>query len=396
MIEKISKNVLLKDRTNFLKRYFKNQIKGSFMIEMFARLHNPTFIESAYQTYNMVDLSGIKNTYETLPIPDIDFCKCIIGIDRFYSLGKGQSDIQNNHANEAFKREIEDLTLVYIKLRNYGIEKIRPYRISDGVEYSYFPNIYFSIVMLFKSLEICKEKDVADARFYSILQTLKGVFVLLESNQLQECIAMCRKLLEVFGKYNILSLCPEVGDEYDKSQDIIARKNSSIYYQEVMAKLDKIVSNNPSKDSFLHYFYLDAIKDYHYNVKENKHYSIYGIFEYLKNIGTIDATNYIMFREYYDFCSDYVHHNFALTNYEIDLLKVIVRLFGSISLSIYEGLCTKFNVSSIVNDVDVINLFKKTRREFEASLNKNIWNETKKQEYDEEVKTLVTEDVRFI
>ena len=121
------------------------------------------------------------------------------------------------------------------------------------------------------------------------------------------------------------------------------------FYEMFENRMKKESYNDPPHP-FLHFGWVDELKDYHKIVKR-KPYTISGLIKYLNYINhTKDFDTYDIF---YQKCHSYTHASIVTTYPLLSYFEICIMLYLTI-INTYQLLCESLNIDTSINDVDII------------------------------------------
>ena len=324
MIPTLPKNVveqIQRKNNRSLKDLFKNDIRGSFLIEMKYRVLNElgesffTLYDFSWSDEHMVTGNG--------PEPEYDICKHIVGVHRSNTIFFTPEEKSRIEKDENYKVKLTQQVAEQIFLRNYGSAYFRHKAIMLGERFNYYPVPYKLFVLCMKMNHMIYLKGAkTQSAYYFAKITNKAISALslLEDNFLGTAYLPCRTVLELYAKLLVMRVYPELFAEEEKFS----------YFETIQSCCDQVFpdefnelfsnrtnKNERNKIEYLHYGFVDKIPNYHDIVKQ-KPYTFMGILNYLKaNCENETLAAFEMMERFYKMCHVYVHGGVAESRYPL-------------------------------------------------------------------------------
>ena len=333
---KLAKSISDKNNKT-IKELFKDKINGSFLIKIKSEVLNkiaPDLLN--YYPFQFDNKKILTGTDET---PEYDICRIIVGVHRHHSIFLSEQEIRENQRNAAYQEQLVNEVIEKIRLRHFGSMFFRRKQLILGDEFLYFAVPYELFVMCMRSIcLISKNVSSFFVEYGDILNNALSSLTLMENNFLSNAYPLCRGMIEQYIKVLILKKHPENYKDYERFCNFEIEQSccSQKYPDEFIELFDKrILLSSKSKVDYLHYGWLDNIKNY--DTKTTNRYSIYGIMDYL--MAEVDDEQYSILnhiKSLYKMCHGYTHGSAVHVRYP--LLQ-----YFEISTMLYHVITTVFN-----------------------------------------------------
>lgn len=329
-----------------LKNIFKDEIRGSFLIEIKYRVTNAI-------APIMLELYEMKFTVEESMIGgddrmEFDICKQIIGVHKSNTVFLSKEERSHLEKSEEYKKKLSEQVLTQVFVRKYGSVFFRQKPIMAGERYIYYPVPYDLFVMCTRMNQIFSSSDCvindATALISLIMNKSMAALSLLEDCFTDAAYMPCRTVIEMYAKLILLRSIPKLFEIYQKFASFDLDKTCCS--QHYPAEFNRLYENRmnrscKNKVDYLHYGFVDSIPDYHTLVK-TRPYSIEGIFRFLS--GVAKEQNNVS--QYYSFlyslylkCSGYTHGNVNKSLYPVLHYFEISLMLGYVVPTVYQWLC---------------------------------------------------------
>ena len=352
---------LLKESHKALKEVFRNQINVNFMIEVMHEVFKShPEIEKYYHPFAFDISSALKMEWDHASFYEV--CLHIIYIHRSNVIFKSDEERKKIETSGEYHQYLVDKVVQQVKLRDhvYGLLLRKP--LSQGDRFIYTPVLFDLAVILSKCGEylVPLNKSKFSLMYLGVYTDALTTISLLNDNLFASAYPHARAALESSIKLAVLKLNPLSIDAFlelnqldlERSLGHSDNKKNRELFESRINKSDKSLSN------YLHFGWVDTIKNYH-SIVTSKPYSIEGLITYLQ--ATVDE-NYEKLTYYYKLCHGYVHgtnlgsiypiiHYFELT---IILVNVISDLYGFMT--------SELNIDDI--SIDNIDVAKDTAEEY--------------------------------
>lgn len=350
-----------KHKIRLLKTTFKDQIRGSFLIEMHDRVGfalGPDFggvFDIIPDAKQMLMASGESIQYE--------ICCHIVGTHRANTVFMSMEQIRALQRDEEYKEKLTKQVLAHLKTRRYGSAHFRKQPMVQGECFAYFSVPYEMFVLSMRANEIIsKEKDKFDnpykhSLYGAILGKSFATLSLLGDNFLDSAYPTCRTVIELFAKLMILNDSTELYEEAARFAQFDLTKNCCTgKYPEEFKKAFETRKNQHCKNmiDYLHFGFLDRIENYHDIVKQNP-YSITGIWHFLASmVRPEDASTITLLESLYRQCNGYAHGGVSRSMYPLlHYFEISVSLAIIIPI-VFQMICSESGETPRVNGVDII------------------------------------------
>lgn len=358
---------LQKDTKLALRNLFKKEINPSFLIKIYYRvkeeLKNDLYKYYKLPTFSVENaLSGDNDNI------DYDICRIIIGIHKSNIIFLDESERKKNEDNTNYEKKLVTDVITHIKLRQYGSCFFRQHQIINGDRFLYFSLPYDLFTICIKMNVLLTITDQSKVPFYSIFSKISNMGLsalsLLEDNFLDTIYPICRGIIELFTTYLCISknknamkkyeYLTKIETEYSQCGQTLPEK----FYDMFENRIKKSSYNEPPHQ-FLHFGWVDELKDYHKIVERNA-YTINGLIKYLKSIN--NDKNFEMYNDFYQKCNHYTHANINVSKYPLlSYFEVSIMLYITITYA-YQNLCKLLDVDTNIDDIDILT---KARTDYE-------------------------------
>ena len=342
-----------------LKELFKNKINGSFLIKIKSEVLNKIapelFNYYPLQFDNRIIMTGTDET------PEYDICRIIVGVHRHHSIFLSEQEIRENQRNTSYQEQIINEVIEKIRVRRFGSAFFRKKQLLLGDEFLYFPVPYDLFVMCMRSIcLISQNTQPCFVEYSDILNNALSSLTLMENNFLSNAYPLCRGMIEQYLKVLILKKHPEIRKEYERFCNFEIEQSccSQEYPDEFLTVYNqRLLSSSKSKVDYLHYGWLDNIEAY--NTRSNNRYSIYGIWDYLKNYADdeqYNKLNHII--RFYKMCHGYTHGSTVHVKYPLLQYFEISEMLYYVITTVFNDIHNILNIDYISEDkqlIDIIN-----------------------------------------
>lgn len=365
MVPTLPKNVveqIQRKNNRSLKDLFKNDIRGSFLIEMKYRVLNElgesflTLYDFSWSDERMVTGNG--------PEPEYDICKHIVGVHRSNTIFFTPEEKSKKEKDENYKLQLTKQVADQIRLRAYGSAYFRSKIITLGERFNYYPIPYELFVLCTRMHSICYQKGaIGDSAYYfaKIINKAMSALTLLEDSFLSTAYLPCRTALELYVKLLVLRNFPELFEEDRKFS--YYETIQTCYEQEFPDEFNQLFANRINKKEknkieYLHYGFVDKISDYHDIVKK-KPYSFNGLLNYLKAISSSDILGVFNIIEMlHKTCHGYVHGGISESKYPLLHYFEITLMLYYVIPTTYMLFCTDYNEETCISGIDILEKIK--------------------------------------
>ncbi len=322
-----------------IREIFKAKINVSFLIKIKCEvLRKISTNLPHYYSMQFDNSTIITGTDET---PEYDICRTIVGVHRHHSIFLSEQEIREMQRSKKYQQQLVDEVIEKIELRQAGSAFFRRKQLLLGDEFLYFPVPYELFVMCMRSIYMISDNtSPLFFEYHNILGNALSSLTLMENNLLSSAYPLCRGMIEQHLKVLILERHPAHYQDFEKFRMFeIEQSCCSQKYPDEFINLynNRQIPYYESKVNYLHYGWLDGIKDYA-NQKSNR-YSIYGILEYLmQSADDKQRQALIRIEALYKMCHGYTHGSAHFVKYpllhyfEISLMlfHIVTSVFTSI------------------------------------------------------------------
>ena len=304
-----------------LKDLFKNDIRGSFLIEIKYRVFN-AIAEKFFELYDL-RWSDERMVTGIGPEPEYDICKHIVGVHKANTIFLTADEKSKIEKDENYKTKLTKQVAEQIFLRGYGSAYFRHKPIVLGERFNYYPVPYELFVLCMRINHIISNEGAKNQSAYyfaKIINKSMSALTLLEDNFLGTAYLPCRTVLELYAKLLVMRAFPDLF--IDDSKLSYFEMLQSCCDKAFPEEFNKIFANRKNRNEknkveYLHYGFVDKIPDYHELVKK-KPYTFMGIMNYLKaDCESQLVDKFEMMEEFYKTCHAYVHGSVVEARYPL-------------------------------------------------------------------------------
>ena len=353
-----------KDQDLALRNIFKNEIKPSFLIRIYHKVKDE--LGEDFLKYYQPTLTMEKELSGNSDIAEYDICKMVIGIHKSNMIFVGESEERKSLDNPAYEQKLIEEVINHVKLRQYASSYFRQKQIIYGDRFLYFnvPYDLFAICIRMNELLYKNIQTPYRAIFAKIANMGLSALSLLENNFLDNIYSICRGIIElymtliaIFQNKNAIKKYEFLTDmEFKYSQ--CGQELSSEFYEMFEKRLKK-ESDNEAPHTFLHFGWVDELKDYHKIVKR-KPYTMKSLIKYIKVIS--GNNDYDLYDKFYQQCHSYTHANIRTSIYPLlSYFEISMMLYITILMT-YQDLCEILKVDTKINNIDIVS---KTNKDYE-------------------------------
>lgn len=341
-----------------LKELFKDDIRGSFLIDIKYRVLNaigPTLL-SLYD----FNFSEERMVTGVGPEPEYDICKHIVGVHRANTIFLTTDEKSKIEKDENYKTKLTKQVAEQIFLRGYGSAYFRHKPIMVGERFNYYPVPYELFVLCIKMnhmIYLNGAKNESAFYFAKITNKALSALSLLEDNFLGTAYLPCRTVLELYAKLLVMRVYPELFAEDEKFS----------YFETIQTCCEQVFpdefnnlfanrknKNERNKIEYLHYGFVDKIPNYHDIVKQ-KPYTLIGVLNYLKtNCPNEQVGMFEMMERLYKMCHVYVHGSVVESRYPLLHYFEISLILSCVIPSVYEMFCEDYTEDKDINGISVL------------------------------------------
>ena len=356
-----------RERNIAIRNLYRGEIDTSFLVKIFNKVFDgiskDLFKYYAPPTFSMKD--AIAKNNDSI---ESDICKIIIGIHKSNMIFVPKSEQRAKIQDSAYEKELISQVIDHIKLRKHGSSFFREKQIVAGDRFLYFSLPYDLFVICIEMNKLLNENKDKTVPHYSIFSkiTNKGLSALslLENNFMDDIYVVCRGLIEyctiliaiwknkgATEKYTYFS---QLEVKYLHCGEVLPQEFYDMFYNR-----KKGSSKQEAYYQYLHYGWVDELRDYHRVVDKNP-YTIKGLFKYLSEMNKYEVCK--IYDEFYDKCNSFVHANPIGSKYPLlSFFEISIMLYNTIVLA-YDNLCKVLGVKTKVENVDMI---EKSQRDYE-------------------------------
>lgn len=361
-------NEFKKDQDKALKNIFRGEINGSFLIKILYNVIDKLGNEliNYYPRTLTVEnsLSGNQN------IAEYDICRMIVGLNKSNMIFIDKDKQKNILNSNEYQNQLIDSVVENVKLREYGSGFFRNNQITYGDRFLYFHLPYDLFVICTRMNELLLNNTIQGIPTYSIIGKISemglSALTLMENNFLENIYPICRGIIELYLSLICLSTNKKVISKYNflmQTEAMFSR--CGLKYPENFYDAFNNRINQEDKEiySYLHYGWVDEIRDFHKIVKR-KPYSTKGLFTYLKK--EYQDIDFDTMEDFYQRCHSYAHANIISCIYPLNsYFEILIMMYLTIVPS-YKILCSHLKCPTEVNNIDILN---KLTKDFELFKN---------------------------
>lgn len=351
-----------------LRNIFKHEIKENFLIKIYHKVFH--ILGHEIINYYPLDWSLENSITGDSNGSVFDVCKIIVGLHKSNMIFIPKTERSKKQNSEEYCEKLVKEVIENIKLRKYGSSFFRKKQIIQGDRFLYFHLPYDLFVICTKMNELLVENANQNVPFYSHISKISNIGIsalsLLEDNFLDNAYPLCRMIIELYIEMITLLNSPTARRCYANFSQIEFQKTQCgiDYPQEFLCLYESRKNKRENKkNKFLHFGWVDEIKDYHEKVKKNP-YSIAGLIEYLKSKNEEDDFN--IYEKFYKQCHSYSHANIMGVRYPLlSYFEISIMLYLTI-LKSYIFLCDTLKVNVEINGINIIT---KISKDYELLIN---------------------------
>ena len=369
---------ITEQNNKILKDFFKNKIKGYFLIDIKDQVMKKLGFENLIKYYNFrwsneSMITGISEATE------YDICRMIVGIHRAHSIFLTDDEIRKNEITKKYKQQLVSETIEKIELRQEGSINFRKKALLLGEEFLYYPLPYELFVMSVKMSKMLNDaKDLNCGQlYYGVIYNSISVLTLMEDNLLGTAYPLCRGAIEMYLKLLALNTQTELYNQYEKFREFeIKQSCKGTYPKEFNDLFEKhICKNIKSKSAYLHFGWVDFIGEYHDKVKESP-YSVYGMIAFLKDKNRNKNPELEQLENFYQSCHAYTHGSIQTAIYPVlHYFEISIMLYHIIR-GTFLLLCKEKGVDAMIGQNDIISMadrdFKELYKQYENRSTENF------------------------
>ncbi|MDE7405245.1 MAG: hypothetical protein K2M89_00015 [Clostridiales bacterium] len=343
----------------YLRSLFAKSIKQSFLIRM---------------KYKALELLGDKvNTFFTAQrVPEdlalneffieYEICKLIVGVHRSNIVFLTDDEKAKKEKDSSYCEQLAKDVIANLKLRDYAGAFFRKSPLLSGESFIYYPLPYhlFAVSTQINNI-LLAHPETSEFRPLLVQMNNKGLAALslLEDNLLGSAYPICRSAIELFIKTFLLTMVPQVINDYYKFEDFAVQNSyGERTYQQEFNKLYKNRKNQKehNKIEYLHFGWVDGIADYHAIVRQ-KPYTINGIQTYLRNKDDEDDPSlFDTFEKLFKMCHGYAHGNIFQLRYPLMQYLEISIMLCYVLTNTYKMVCDHYDEPYTINGVEILTL----------------------------------------
>lgn len=377
-----SLEAMRKESDKALGHLFAGKIKTNFLLDIKRRVQE--LIGSDIQKYFDFSISTEKLVSGMDDAATIDFevCKHIVGIHRSNLVFLSEDERVLKEKNAEYSKQLAETVWEHIKLRLYAGVLFRKYPIMQGENFIYFPLPYdlfaISIRMNHILTQTQSKHDSLRSLYIQIANKGLAALSMLEDNFLDNAYPICRGAMELYTKMLLLLNAPQVIDSFFKFSEFELRQSccEQTYLEEFNVLFNnRLKQNEHNKVEYLHFGWVDGIKNYHKIVKL-KPYTMNGVITYLRNqYEDSDKEFFDNIETLYKMCHGYTHGNVNASKYPLlHYFEISIMLYYVLSHT-YKIVCEQYSVQTEIDDVDIIT---KINKDFEQVIKQYSLRSTEK------------------
>lgn len=346
-----------------LGRIFSGKIKKSFLLKIKEKVKVVLYNNDDISKYFDFNFSAEKLVSGNLDSSTIDYeiCKYIVGCHRANMIFVSNELRVNQEKNSQYIDVLVNNVVEHIKLRPFAGKFFRKQPIMRGENFIYFPLPYdlfaISINAIFILHNNVKKQNMMYFIFSQIFNKGLAALAMLEDNFLDNTYPICRGAIELYLKMLLILNRQETIDKYFEFSKFEVEQSccGQKYSKEFNELFDKRINKNyKNKVDFLHFGWVDEIKDYHQIVKQ-KPYSINGVVKYLNDI--YDGSNKTIIdniKNLYKMCHGYTHGNIQYVKYPlINYFEISMMLYYVLTHT-YEIICDIYSAPIEIDNIDIL------------------------------------------
>ena len=346
-----------RDTDRKMAKIFSGRIKESFLREMKYKVqqYHPDFIKYFNLSLDrLLDATGNQDD-----MFDYEIMRNIVGIHRFNTIGKQQSERVAMENSDAYKRELADAVYEHLQLRSYTSFYFRRRQFVAGDEFIYFPVPYKLFAICIRGLQILNDYHDSYREFYvNIFNKSLAALALIEDNLLDSAYPICRGVIELYIKLLVLIDFPEALKMHNDLVHLEYIKTA--HNGEMPVEFEELFKNRKNKSQtnqidYLHYGWVDNVKHYH-EIEKNKPYTFNSLFDYLKELAPDEDTKGIF--EFipilYNRCHAFTHGNIGNSGYPLLHYMELTMILYMVLNHTFRMLCSDSENDHMINGIDII------------------------------------------
>lgn len=347
---------IVEKNDRFLRRIFGKMIKGAFLIKM--KYHTLKKHPEIFNYYNLTP--GFENfvvgNQDTI---EYDVCRMIVGCHSFHTVFLSDEERRSLEQSSKYRDCLAQEVYQHVRLRKYGSRYFKPCPLV-GVELFIAYNLpYDMFVMTIRANEILASQKCKSPynHWYSVvINKALATLCLMEDNLLDSCYPSCRAAIEVYIKLLVLKNYPDLVETHNKFArfEISQSCCEQVYPDEFNELFDSRIVQKTTKNSYLHYGWVDYIDGYHDVVKQNP-YGIIGILNFLESYSEEDEHLYFSsLQRFYKMCHGYTHGNVSMSKYPLLHYFEISQILFYTVVGVYEMLCEEYQMDNKIEGIDIV------------------------------------------
>ena len=341
-----------------LKELFKDDIRGSFLIDIKYRVLN-AIGQTILSLYDF-NFSEERMVTGVGPEPEYDICKHIVGVHRANTIFLTTDEKSKKEKDENYKIQLTKQVVEQVLLRGYGSAYFRHKAVMFGERFNYYPvpyDLFFLCMRINYVIYHDGAKNPSSFYFAKIINKAMSALTLLEDNFLGTAYLPCRTVLELYAKLLVMRAFPEsfAEDERFSYFETIQTCCEQVFPDE----FNNLFANRKNKNErnrieYLHYGFVDKIPNYHDIVKQ-KPYTLIGVLNYLKtNCPNEQVGMFEMMERLYKMCHVYVHGSVVESRYPLLHYFEISLILSCVIPSVYEMVCEDYTEDKDINGISVL------------------------------------------
>lgn len=342
-----------RDRNKVIRKIFAGKINANFLIEMLylvKKIIGPKDLEELFGMSLDIDQLIIGQTES----PDYEICRNIVSIHRSNCAFDTDEQRWKKEQDDGYKKKLAQQVLDNLRLRWHAAVFFRRNQFILGDEFLFFPVPYKLFAISTVAIASIPPKSRYDMIYYNIFTKALGALILMESNTLENCYPIARGIIELYIKLLALKKNENALDESDYFLNMETRKNccNKEFDDEFIRKWsNRKFPSNSSKNFFLHYGWVDLMKDYGEYCGPQP-YSPSGLFAYLKATEK-DPEAIKTLEKLHEKCHAYTHGNVGYVKYPLlNYFEISIILYLTIG-SAYKIMCDELHASTDIEGFDI-------------------------------------------
>lgn len=348
----INKNLELIARDNKIKEMFKDYINGDFLIEILDSVSQELGWD-LFKYFDMrLDQEHIISGHNDRP--EYEICWHIVGIHESNTLFVEDKSSREN--DEQYKKQLIDDVIFQIHNRMSTSYFFRSKTLIESERFAFYPVPYVLFYICLRGLRLLSAKPKFINFYINIFNKSLAAISLMELHYLDSVYPICRGVIELYWKYMLIRMYPEVYLEEEEFVGYEIDKNcchKEKFDPKFIEKFNnRLHKNDKDLIHYLHYGWVDKIKDYDFSVKNP--YSINAIFRFLAKKNKNSEKYFYNLNYFYKICHPYIHGNVGNIKFNVLYYLENSILLCQILKPTFENLFKDANIQQTEQDKSML------------------------------------------